>query len=169
MLRVYTGIDPGIVDTGVVRLQFETDLRWFRVDTLVADGIKPAAYDQVQEFVQAAPSGPVYIEDYRVRQRYSNDTDMLLAVDRFRITVPHAVLVNNTGSKQVIRPKLLDLLTIRRFGIKTHHRDLEAAARIMIYGMLKDPDENELLSQFVDDHLSQDQSRKWVRFASAEI
>lgn len=164
MTKVYAGIDPGMVDTGVVCLVFDEDARQCNVKTLVANGIEPEAYEQVAQFLRQLEPSAVFIEDYRARQHFKNDVLMIRAVDKFAAQVATPVLINNTGSKQVLRPALLDLLQIKKFEQRTHHRDLEAAARILVYGMLKNPEGNRLLTKLVQDTLAsaEDESKSWT-------
>lgn len=163
--QVFTGIDPGLVHTGLVRLVFPPDgfsERWFRVEYHVVDGID---VDAIKEWVDERPGHPVYVEDYRARRSTNNDPEMIKAVDRIQRALPEAVLINNSGSKKTIRSKLLKLLDLWKFPA-THHQDLQAAARILVWGMLKDATYNELLAGFVNDHLN---GRPWTKHVSADL
>ena len=163
--QVFTGIDPGLVHTGLVRLVFPPDgfsERWWRVEYQVVDGIDVEA---IKDWVAQRPGHPVYVEDYRARRSTHNDPEMIKAVDRIKSSIAEAELVNNAGSKKVIRSKLLKLLDLWKFPA-THHQDLQAAARILVWGMLKDATYNELLASFVSDHLA---GRVWTKHISAEL
>ena len=151
--RVFTGIDPGLVCTGLVRLVLppdETSERWWKVEHEAINGLDIPA---ISAWVDQRPGHPVFVEDYRARQSYNSDPEMIRGVDRIKMSVPNVTLINNSGSKKVIRPALLKLMSLYKFPT-THHQDLQAAARILIWGMLKNENYNELLATFVDDHIS---------------
>ena len=167
--RVYVGIDPGLVHTGLVRLIFPPDgsgERWFKVEHAVVNGVDNAAVEAIRYWNAEHPAHVVFIEDYRARQSYKNDPLMIAAVDRIKSGLPEgARLVNNSGSKKVIRRQLLKLLDLYKFPA-THHQDLQAAARILVWGMLKHEYTNALLAEFVTDHLA---GNLWDRHVTATI
>ena len=163
--RVFTGIDPGLVHTGLVRVVFppgQTSERWWRVEYEIVNGIDVPA---IKDWVDQRPGHPVFVEDYRARASYRNDPEMIRAVDRIKQNVAEVTLVSNAGSKQVLRRKLLQLLDLYKFPA-THHQDLQAAARILVWGMLKDESTNALIAAFVEDNLD---GRPWTRLTTATI
>lgn len=47
----------------------------------------------------------------------------------------------------------MNLLGVWKFSTVTHHQDLRSAARIALFGMLKNEETNRLLADVVADHL----------------
>ncbi len=177
-MPVLIGVDPGLVHTGIVTLEYYIQPIRDTVHAVVAyhvvEGmldvtgkVDPAATARaILDVVQANENwnlvDRMFVEKYRDRgNNYGTDSKMRELESSLRREV-HALrkgsqifqLVDNTGSKQVIRPKLLKLLEMWKFPQATHHQDLEAAARILVYGMLKDPEYNSHLVQCVEAHLA---------------
>lgn len=150
------GIDPGIVHTGVVVASFDDVAQQILVEHVVIEGKgHPTAARAALESMGYSRNLNTYkfIETYRERgTAYSTNPQMRKLVQDFADQFPKAVLVDNTGSKQVVKPHLLRLLGLEKFPA-THHQDLQAAARILVYGALKDSLLNQLLSLVVRDHL----------------
>lgn len=149
--KTFIGIDPGLVHTGMV---FMTVLHLptlprASVNTTIDIEYKIISGDDHgrQALLLATPASHVYIEAYRERgQMYAQNKQMLERMQEFRTMFPAAKIVDNTGSKQVLRREALKKLKLLKFPA-TNHQDLQAAARILIYGMLKDPEHNALLYQ----------------------
>lgn len=144
------GVDPGIVHTGVVTLAMDQDRRTFSTYNEPVVGADP---DNVLEALENSGYGVpdhTFIEKYNPRSAFKQDKEMIVAVSELNKRLPNSKVINNMGSKQVIRKPLLDQLNLWVFPA-THHQDLQAAARIMIYGMLKNPELNLLLANFVRD------------------
>lgn len=150
------GIDPGIVHTGVVVASFDDEAQQILVEHIVIEGKgHPAATRAALESMgyHQNPNTYLFIENYRERgTAYATNPQMRKLVQRFGEQFPQAQLVDNTGSKHVVKPHLLRLLGLDKFPT-THHQDLQAAARILVFGALKHPSLNQLLSQVVRDHL----------------
>ena len=151
------GIDPGIVHTGIVALTFAVEARRLLVEHVVIEGEHHAqqARDELDQlgFRAGDKLTPTFIETYRERgTAYATNPQMRKLVQDFADMFPEAVLVDNTGSKHVVKPHLLRLLGLDKFPT-THHQDLQAAVRILVFGALKHPSLNQLLSQVVRDHL----------------
>lgn len=166
--QVYVGIDPGIIHTGLVRLVFPPDgsgERWWKVDYAVVNGVDAAAVQAMQYWIAEDPAHVVYVEDYRARTSTRFDPEMIKAVDRIKTGLNNTRLINNSGSKQTIRTKLLKMLDVYKFPA-THHQDLQAAARILVWGMLKNDYTNELLAGFVADNLD---GKVWTKHVSAVL
>lgn len=154
------GIDPGLRDTGVVDLVFIRPKRKIYVNELVVSGLAPAgivgSIDAWEK--QARHSATVFIEGYRPRSHLANDRRMQDGVTRIRQATGGTVL-DNMGVKKVVKKSLMDLLGVWSFSTTTHHQDLRSAARIALFGMLKDDDMNRLLADIVSDHLKGDDWR----------
>lgn len=147
--RAVVGIDPGLVHSGVVMAHFDPQARAVQVVDFIAEGD-----DHVPQIVDLVPGeAETFIEDYRDRgQVYDTNSEMRELLSRLRRELPHASVLGNTGVRKVVKPELLRLLGMWRFRT-SNHQDLEAAARIMVFGMLKDEELNRLLASVVFDHL----------------
>lgn len=143
MLHI-VGVDPGIVHTGVVRMSFETTDQLIVVTHVALAGCIPV------QVANVCLDATVFVEDYRPRGNvYGTDAKMRDAVARLKQTMPKAKLLDNTGVKKVVTQDLMELLGVWKFSTPTHHQDLRSAARIALYGMLKDNNWNQLLSDIV--------------------
>ena len=74
-----------------------------------------------------------------------------LMVD-FRSVLPKATVLDNMGVKKIVSTETLGIFGMNNFPT-THHRDLESAARILLYGMLKDDKLNEVVYSIVSDYV----------------
>lgn len=142
------GIDPGLVHTGVVSMTFDRTIKTVWVASYVIDGPDAAAVKAVLE-----SGAVVFIEGYRPRSNFSSDQRMSQAVVDMRKATSGTVL-QNMGVKKVVKSPLMELLGVWKFSQVTHHQDLRSAARIALFGMLKDDHLNRLLTDIVADHLS---------------
>jgi hypothetical protein len=153
------GVDPGLVHTGVVSMQFIAPKKKIFVnheavaglDTLALKG----AIDSWEHIVRH--SATIFIEGYRPRSNLNSDKRMVEGVAAIRKATGGQVL-DNTGVKKVVRKSLMDLLGVWSFSTVTHHQDLRSAARIALLGMAKDGDMNRLLADIVRDHV---EGRDW--------
>lgn len=146
------GVDPGLVHTGVVRLVFTTSTK--RIDIAheaIAgpDAVKVAKWAHA-EARECKPH--VFIEKYQPRSHFAGDARLVAAVAEMKAALPGSQVLLNTGVKKVVRKPLMELLEVWSFSTTTHHQDLRSAARIAIYGMLKDETLNRLISDIVRDH-----------------
>jgi hypothetical protein len=82
---------------------------------------------------------------------------MTEAVTNFQRETRGTVLLN-TGVKKTIKRPLMELLGCWAFTTTTHHQDLRSAARIALYGMVKNDTLNQVLYSVVRDHL---EGRTW--------
>lgn len=151
----FAGIDPGLVHTGLVSFELDPSRRLWRI---FAEAI-PGPDIEATKKLLAGWSGKVFIEAYRPRSHFGTDPAMTKAVNDMKAALPKAKVLNNTGVKQVVRQPLMELLGVWRFGISTHHQDLRSAARIGLYGALKDDELNAVLAGFVTDHID---GRAWT-------
>lgn len=154
-LHVY-GIDPGLVHTGVVRMTFTPSSKKISIGATV---IEKRMVDQTKAVIDHTQRAKhIFIEGYRPRSHYGTDEKMVTLVQELHAALPYNKVLLNHGVKKVIRRPLMQLLHVWDFDIKTHHHDLRAAARIGLYGMVKDEELNELLAQIVFDHVA---GRTW--------
>lgn len=154
------GIDPGLVNTGMVVLRVRPRQRELLVEHFVIEGDEPHA-QQARRVLEDLAYDPThtFIEAYRERgTTYGTNTKMRDLIFDFRDWFGSAKVIDNTGVKKVVTPFVLEPLGLVDFPT-THHQDLQAAARIMVYGMLKDETLNSLLYDIIDAHVLGD---PWV-------
>ena len=144
------GVDPGLVNTGMVALRFSRSHRSMIIEEEALIGIDP---NSALQFTTNYPANHIFIEAYRPRSHFDTDAKMGEGVNELRRRLKGSVTLSNTGVKQVVRQPLMELLHCWNFSTRTNHQDLRSAARIAILGMLKDPELNELLALIVHDHL----------------
>lgn len=152
----FVGIDPGLVHTGCVVLTLLPDKRLIHVHSHVVVGPRE---QQVKDYLDPffndnLPMDLVTIEGYRRRSNFGTDPEMTAAIQRFKQALPKAQVLDNMGVKKVVTQELMELLGVWKFQQKTHHQDLRSAARIGIFGALKDERLNAVLSEVVADHLA---------------
>lgn len=151
------GIDPGLVHSGGVYLGFDSTLRTIWVEAKIVDGPDVAAIAaNVADWAKGTPD--VFIEKYQPRSHFAGDSKMMEAQGQLKAELPHAKIILNTGVKKIVRQPLMELLGVWRFTTPSHHQDLRSAARIALYGMLKDEQLNTLVADIVRDHL---EGRTW--------
>ena len=165
------GIDPGIVHTGIVAYAICTHgpgqipMIYRVIDTeaaaegerhrIISDGVSQFLEDMLptltsQNYATEETPMLIFIEDYRSRASSNKpDAQMREIVSALRRLLPLANVVDNTGSKKIARPALMKSLGLNTFRA-THHQDLQAASRIMIYGALKQEHLNALLAGLLD-------------------
>ena len=157
---IIVGVDPGIVHTGVVSLEFDEEDKSLDIWHAAIDGPNALATGLAIEAWH--PGVPfhlmhIFIEWYRPRSGFSVDERMVQANGEFR-TVLQGNLLRNTGVKKVVAPELMKLLNVWSFPTSTHHQDVRSAARIALLGMMLDPVLNRLLYSFVTDTID---GRDW--------
>jgi hypothetical protein len=154
------GVDPGIVHTGVVSLDFNVEDRELDIHAAAIDGPNALATGlQIQQWHpdRQLTALDIFIEWYRPRSGFSVDERMVQANGQFR-TVLHGNLLRNTGVKKVVTQELMELLHCWKFSTTTHHQDIRSAARIAILGMMLDPALNQVLYTFTTDNID---GRDW--------
>lgn len=153
-----TGIDPGLVDTGILCLEFDTSHQHiYRGINVVTRGTGANIADGVAQMWASGfrEDGPLWIEAYRPRHRLNSDDRMVKLVQAIHLELPGSKVLPNTGIKKVIKPTLLNLLDCSAKQLpSTHHGDLVSAARILLLGMFKDPKLNTLIADIVRDHMN---------------
>ena len=146
---MFSGIDPGIVTTGVVTLSIDSDDRFFQVFEMAL------TQEELPSLRLMTPAERTFIEAYEPRSNFGHDTRMAELVKQIADETGGKI-ISNKGVKKVIRKKLMEHLGLWNFQTQTHHQDLRSAAYIMLYGMVKDEVGNQLLTQIVMDHLAHD-------------
>lgn len=152
MLISIVGVDPGLVHTGCVKLDFDVRQRIIERQFVVIDGLE---IRELAGWVRLNDThvDHVFVEKYRPRHNFSQDPEMLKAEGEIKRLLPKAELVSNTGIMKAVPLPLLQLLGLRDFPVGTHHQDLRSAARILVKGMMKKPGLNKLLASVVTDAL----------------
>lgn len=164
MSYVVVGIDPGLVENGIVVLEFDelTMELTNRYESVLGMYDSNNTFDasataqSVLEWMADAEVHPdvIFIEAYRERgNSHREDAGMRALISALRQVLHNSnpSVVDNTGVKKVVRPALLRVLGLTKYPT-THHQDLEAAARILVYGMLKEPALNKLLYEVLTAH-----------------
>ena len=150
------GIDPGLVHTGCVSITLHPDLGAFQLRSHVVAGLD---VQQVKRWVmlvdayQALVHSEIFIEAYRPRSHFDSDAAMGAAVKEMKQALPGSKTLLNTGVKKIVTPELMKVMNIWTFSQRTNHQDLRSAARIAVYGGLKDPEINPVITKLVVDHL----------------
>lgn len=146
MTTTIIGIDPGLVHTGLVVMQF-SDKNVLSIAPKVFDGKDAKAPAEFAE--QWGRGAHVFIESYRPRGNvYGTDEAMRSLLAEFKAAMPSAKILDNTGVKKVINTELMRTFDVWSFEEKTHHQDLRSAARIALYGAVKDDELNAVLYRY---------------------
>lgn len=152
MQYAFTGIDPGLVHSALVRVSFDPEFQAVTVNFCVVDGLNPV---YMRAAMKPLDLGLVFIEDYRVRGNLKQNAKMIEGVAEFRkvFRATGPTVLNNMGAKQVVRQPLMEAFGIWKFPHVTHHQDLRAAGRIGMFGALKDAFLNEQLARALSRHI----------------
>lgn len=154
------GVDPGIVHTGILMLDFNVEQRELTVDHAVVDGLDAQVarieIDRIAEGKRLSLLD-IFIERYRPRSGFTQNQDMMAANQTFSTTL-QGKLLQNTGVKKVVTQELMKLLHVWQFATTTHHQDLRSAARIALLGMMLDDKLNQVLYIYTTDNID---GRDW--------
>lgn len=152
-MYVVVGIDPGIVNTGII-IYFICPQE--RLVILKHTAIKGCKTEDIFSFLSmhldvsdANPWTYVFVEAYRPRSHFDTDARMGAAVNEIKKMGPEIYALDNSGVKNVVSRALLELLHSWSFTTKSNHQDVRSAARIAILGMLKNEHLNQLLADLV--------------------
>lgn len=144
--RTIVGIDPGLRDTGYVVFDFYPDSRHFNLYRHVLNGIDAL---RIGRFIESHNPQHVFVEAYRPRSHFEQDQRMVEGIANLRREIPGMTSIVNTGVKQVVPREIMDVFNVWTFSLKSNHQDLRSAARIALYGMLKNPELNRLVTDVV--------------------
>lgn len=169
------GIDPGIVDTGLVSLFLDTVEKSYSIghrvfhkvthrekkttviSTDYLDGLHSVVAGEGLERPGAVYQH-IFVENFQQRGRnVFQDQDMLALVRETNKAV-RGELIDNTSVKKLVTEDTLDAFNMRRFSVATNHQDLKSAARILLVGMIKDKELNKTVADFILDHI---QGNQW--------
>ena len=155
------GVDPGLVHTGIVMLDFDFDKRRLTVESRTVAGLDSAAARQqvvaMTTWLKPYSTLDIFIEWYRPRSGFAVDEQMVQANSDFKRDL-QGHLLRNTGVKKVVTKELMELAHVWSFKTSTHHQDLRSAARIALLGMMLDPALNKVLYIFATDNTD---GRNW--------
>ena len=139
------GIDPGLVHTGVVMIKIDTIKNIHRVEHKIVESDNPAETAAWVRRHDASNQAYIYIEKYLDRGTvFNTHSRMRVFEQELKRALPTAKLVDNTGAKKIVTRELMELLDVWKFPT-TNHQDLQAAARIALFGALKDTGLNRAL------------------------
>ena len=149
-LQVF-GIDPGIVHTGLVELNWDFHNQELRVNARSVDGITEQSVIELQKRIEQRRwrKSNIIVEEYRPKSHFSTDTKMVEGQAMLKLHLPSAKIINNSGVKSIVTKELLQLLDLYDWPT-THHNDLRSAARIALLAMLRDERANNQLAKFVE-------------------
>jgi len=147
------GIDPGLVHTGVVRLDIG-DGELINSHTVVK-GIDAAA---VAAWIGNREDHPdkIFIEKYDPRMHFSSDERMVKGEAALRSSLKRYTqveFIKNRDIKQAVPLVTLNMMGLWNFPTVTHHQDLRSAARIAVMGMMRTPSLNLVLADMMRDAL----------------
>lgn len=149
------GIDPGLVHTGLVVLEFSENFLELSTEHAVINGLDPAQTRVELERI-ISPSSittvDIFTEHYRPRSGYSTNERMVWANTAFP-SIVGGVALRNPGVLNIVQRPLLELLGLWKWPTPTHHADLRSAARIAILGMMRDAHLNHVLYTHVTHRL----------------
>lgn len=148
IITVY-GIDPGRVDTGIVRLGFSPGSRTLHISNSVLKGMDGEAVSRAI----GRDRSHIFIEGYKPRSHFGHDKEMVEGVKEIHTALPGSKVLLNHGVKKVITDDMLQLLYMLHYAHTTHHQDLRSAGRIALFGMVKDPTLNALLYDVITSDL----------------
>jgi len=155
MIAHIIGVDPGLVNTGVVSMMFGPTIRHLTIEHTVINGPDAVAtVDWIQSLPTVHPL--IYVEQYRPRQNLSSDPRMTQVQHELQSLLSRARFLPNMGIKRVITRDLMEVLEVWKFPTSTHHQDLRSAARIALLGMAKHSEYNQVLADMVRAHLDGD-------------
>lgn len=143
----FLGIDPGIVDTAVIRLVVENlsaEAMTIRRSEFVYPGLNVDRLIRGQGTWLDRADG-VWVEGYKSRSNLQHDKAMQQFNGALKKKAPNIVELNNMGIKKVITRPMMEVLGMWSFKTKTNHQDLRSAARILLYGMAKNEEFNHVL------------------------
>lgn len=162
------GIDPGIVDTGVVWIDLDPEKKTINICARVWKNVtyregkvvkvSPTFLQELEQEIQKNraefPGLYVFIEGYRNRGRNPiQDQKMLMLVQTIHGRLKKSEVVDNTGVKNVVTDHVLKLLSLYHWDQPTRHGDLRSAARIALKGAYGHPVLNLLVATVVRDQL----------------
>ena len=132
---------------------FDDKYKTVTISPYVFDGVDFNMLDSVAETVMREMPDRVFIEGYRSRSNFAHDSKMITAVHTLKRLIPKSTALDNMGVKKIITPDLMKVLGVWTFTLQTNHQDLRSAARIALFGMVKENEYNTLLARIITSHI----------------
>ena len=150
------GIDPGLVDTGVVALSVDLFSAQATVSYHGIEKAKRMEVDELNRTLNELPlvkvGWPVFIEKYQPRRGFSTDVSMVELTKNIADAVPGPhMMVPNSGIKKIVTRDWMELFWASKLP-RSNHDDLHSALRILLLGLFKNETANEQLAQLVYTH-----------------
>ena len=125
----FCGIDPGVVDTGIVWVTFDTDRRTATSHYHVVHNGRKCTPEQIAQEVEQALldhtlADHVFIEEYRPRTTgfvASNNFMTQLQQELRRNLTTSATIVSNSGVNKLVPNRMLNIFKLRVFPVSTNH------------------------------------------------
>ena len=155
----FTGIDPGLVHTAVVTLEVDPFVKRWGTSFRVFDGLGDDVVEEIKQHTRRDTA--VFVEEYKPRSHFSQDNEMVSGVSRLNKAIHKAQVISNTGVKKVVRRKVMDYFDLWNWPQVTHHQDLRSAGYILLYGMYKEPEFNQLIYNILADEFVR---QPWQQF-----
>lgn len=139
MKTTIIGIDPGVVHTGCVALEFDSDARAIDVRYAVLSGVNAT---QISDWI-GPDRGSIFVEDYNPSNYAREDKKMSEAMGRLKAEIPPSDdpivrYIDNAGVNTLIPVAVQQCFGVFKFPVTTHHNDLNSAGKVALLGMLQD-------------------------------
>ena len=148
MITTLVGIDPGVIHTGIIVSEINPHVKEVTNSTFLMEGCPVMT---IRDTLRNFRSTATFIEGYRPRSNLHHDRQMQEFVSYLNFHLPNSIALDNMDSKNVVKNDLLKLFKLYSFSTRSHHQDLRSAARIMLFGALKQNDTNALIADVVRD------------------
>lgn len=155
MVYYFTGIDPGLVHTGVVMLGIDPKAKELHTDFFVVDGTGKEPSEIAREVYAQLPTAyrdQVFVESYRGRaNNFSTNPKMQELCSEL---ARGRKLIDNMGAKKLVPVEMLKVFGWQRFP-GTNHADLRSAARILLLAVMQanfDIQHTQLLYRILNDY-----------------
>ena len=148
MITTLVGIDPGVIHTGIIVSKINPHVKEVTNSTFLMEGCPVM---DIRDILRNFRSTATFIEGYRPRSNLHHDRQMQKFVSDLNVHLQNSIALDNMDSKNVVKNDLLKLFKLYSFSTRSHHQDLRSAARIMLFGALKQDDTNALIADVVRD------------------
>ena len=148
MITTLVGIDPGVIHTGIIVSKINPHVKEVKNSTFLMEGCPVM---DIRDILRNFQSTATFIEGYRPRSNLHHDRQMQEFVSYLNFHLQNSIALDNMDSKNVVKNDLLKLFKLYSFSTRSHHQDLRSAARIMLFGALKQNDTNALIADVVRD------------------
>jgi len=149
-ISYWAGVDPGLVHTGVVVARFNPDLKDIKLFHELFPGLDASPIALWLSRINVSDM-TTYIEGYRPRAHLSPDKEMVAGVANLHNVLRRNLVLDNMGVKKVVTDSAMRALDMWNWHTSSHHQDLRSAARIMLLGMYRDDEGNQLIYNVLKD------------------